>query len=87
MHSWQKHARQAQGSNAVYTVATHCLEPCLWIVDEAVEEDSLDIQQAVSHIAEAALLGLGDASKMYPETLEEMYESYSANEMEFRVIL
>ena len=79
MHSWQKHARQAQGSNAVYTVATHCLEPCLWIVDEAVEEDS--------HIAEAALLGLGDASKMYPETLEEMYESYSANEMEFRVIL
>ena len=52
-----------------------------------MEEDTLEIQQAVSHIAEAALLGVGDASKMYPETLEEMYESYSANEMEFRVIL
>ena len=57
------------------------------VAEETGEEDSLEIQQAVSHIAEAALLGVGDASKMYPETLEEMYESYSANEMEFRVIL
>lgn len=54
---------------------------------EPLEEDSLEIQQAVSHIAEAALLGVGDANKIFPETLEEMYESYGGEEMEFRVIL
>ncbi len=52
-----------------------------------MEEDSLEIQQAVSHIAEAALLGVGDANKIFPETLEEMYESYGGEDMEFRVIL
>lgn len=52
-----------------------------------MEEDNLDIQQAVNHIAEAALLGVGDACKMFPESLEEMYESYASHEMEFRVIL
>lgn len=56
-------------------------------VGEPVEEDNLDIQQAVNHIAEAALLGVGDACKMFPESLEEMYESYASHEMEFRVIL
>ena len=56
-------------------------------VGEPMEEDSLDIQQAVNHIAEAAVLGVGDASKMFPEFLEEMYESYATHEMEFRVIL
>ncbi|KAL0043157.1 hypothetical protein WJX79_010911 [Trebouxia sp. C0005] len=55
--------------------------------DEPLEEDSLEIQQAVSHIAEAALLGVGDANKIFPESLEEMYESYGGEEMEFRVIL
>lgn len=55
--------------------------------EEPLEDDSVEIQQAVSHIAEAALLGVGDASKMFPESLEEMYESYASNEMEFRVIL
>ena len=54
---------------------------------ESLEDDSIEIQQAVSHIAEAALLGVGDASKMFPQSLEEMYESYASNEMEFRVIL
>ena len=53
----------------------------------ALEDDSIEIQQAVSHIAEAALLGVGDASKMFPESLEEMYASYASNEMGFRVIL
>ena len=52
-----------------------------------MEDDNIEIQQAVSHIAEAALLGVGDASKMFPQSLEEMYESYASNEMEFRVIL
>ena len=52
-----------------------------------MEEDSLDIQQMVSHIAEAALLGVGDASRMFPDSLEEMYQSCATDEMEFRVIL
>ncbi|KAL3141854.1 hypothetical protein ABBQ32_004519 [Trebouxia sp. C0010 RCD-2024] len=55
--------------------------------EQLLEDDSVEIQQAVSHIAEAALLGVGDASKMFPQSLEEMYESYASNEMEFRVIL
>lgn len=55
--------------------------------EEPLEDDNAEIQQAVSHIAEAALLGVGDASKMFPESLEEMYESYASNEAEFRVIL
>ena len=54
--------------------------------EEPLEDDSIEIQQAVSHIAEAALLGVGDASKMFPESLEEMYV-YASNEMDFRVIL
>lgn len=51
------------------------------------EADSFEIQQAVSHMAEAALLGVGDASTLYPESLDEMYASYGGSDMEFRVIL
>ena len=51
------------------------------------EGDSFEIQQAVSHMAEAALLGVGDASTLYPESLDEMYASYGGSDIEFRVVL
>ena len=38
-------------------------------------------------MAEAALLGVGDASTLYPKSLDEMYASYGGSDMEFRVIL
>lgn len=73
--------------HSIYTNRADCMTTALVCADGPMEVDSLEIQQAVSHIAEAALLGVGDANKMFPESLEEMYESYGANEMEFRVIL
>ena len=71
-----------------HNAATHTLylSACCY-AGEVLEEDSLEIQQAVSHIAEVALLGVGDANRMFPESLEEMYDSYGGEEMEFRVIL
>ena len=69
-----------------YDAATLHLNVCCY-AGEVLEEDSLEIQQAVSHIAEVALLGVGDANRMFPESLEEMYDSYGGEEMEFRVIL
>lgn len=73
--------------HSIYTNRANIIATAFVYADGPVEVDSLEIQQAVSHIAEAALLGVGDANKMFPESLEEMYESYGANEMEFRVIL
>lgn len=55
--------------------------------EEPLEDEGVQIQQAVSHIAEAALLGVGDASKMFPASPEETYVSYASNEMQFRVML
>lgn len=57
------------------------------LTGHGVEADSLEIQEAVSHMAEAALLGVGDASTLYPESLDEMYASYGGSDMEFRVAL
>ena len=65
---------------------TFHLSACCY-AGEVLEEDSLEIQQAVSHIAEVALLGVGDANRLFPDSLEEMYASYGGEEMEFRVIL
>lgn len=72
-----------QHDAATYT--SYLTESCY--AGEVLEEDSLEIQQAVSHIAEVALLGVGDANRMFPESLEELYDSYGGEEMEFRVIL
>lgn len=57
------------------------------LAETGSEQDSLEIQQAVSRMAEVALLGVGDASTLFPESLDEMYASYGGSDMEFRVIL
>ncbi|DBA76409.1 TPA: hypothetical protein ACH3X1_010114 [Trebouxia sp. C0004] len=80
-------AYRGAGSESLGVLVTNQPSEDSYLPDEPLEEDSLEIQQAVSHIAEAALLGVGDANKMFPDTLEELYESYGGEEMEFRVIL
>ena len=49
-----------------------------------VEEE---IAKAVEAIAELALLGAGDIDKIFPESLDEVYAAYGADEMEWRVVL
>ena len=46
-----------------------------------------EIAKAVEAIAELALLGAGDIDKLFPESLDEAYAAYGADEMEWRVVL
>ena len=50
-------------------------------------EDEGEIARAVEAIAELALLGAGDIDKLFPESLDEAYAAYGADEMEWRVVL
>lgn len=50
-------------------------------------EDEGEIVKAVEAIAELALLGAGDIDKLFPESLDEAYAAYGADEMEWRVVL
>ncbi|KAL4522814.1 hypothetical protein Ndes2437A_g07565 [Nannochloris sp. 'desiccata'] len=45
-----------------------------------------ELTRAIDQMASLALLGIGDAAQMFPETLEEVYASY-ADEMEWRIML
>lgn len=48
--------------------------------------DSGDLSATIEQLAELALLGLGNAHRLFPETLEQEYEAY-AEETEWRVML
>ena len=52
----------------------------------AGEEDG-QLAKAVEAIAELALLGAGDIDKIFPESLDDAYAAYGADEMEWRVVL
>lgn len=43
--------------------------------------------KAVEAIAEMAILGVGHASQIFPKTLDEEYEAYGNDEMEWRIVL
>jgi hypothetical protein len=45
------------------------------------------MSKAVEAIAEMAILGVGHASKIFPRTLDEAYEAFGNDEMEWRVVL
>ena len=44
------------------------------------------MQRAIDQLAELVLLGAGDADRLFPDSLEEMYEAY-ADETQWRVML
>jgi hypothetical protein len=58
------------------------------VADEAAAQGWAEDEMgaAVRQIAEMALLGLGDADRIFPESLDEHYISVS-EEMQFRVAL
>ena len=51
------------------------------------ERGDQEMSEAVEAIAELALLGMGNAATMYPNTLDEAYAAYGSDEMEWRVVL
>ena len=70
-----------------------CMNSLLWSCILFMEdswnagEDEGEIAKAVEAIAELALLGAGDIDKLFPESLDEAYAAYGADEMEWRVVL
>lgn len=50
------------------------------------EEEDAELAAAIGQLAELALLGAGQASQLYPETLDELYASV-ADEAPFRIVL
>ena len=53
----------------------------------AAEVYDKEMAAAVSQIAELALLGAGHVQTMFPETLDEAYESFGGDELQWRVVL
>jgi hypothetical protein len=53
---------------------------------DATNNKGDEMAKAIDQMASLALLGVGDAAQMFPETLEEAYASY-ADEMEWRIML
>ena len=49
-------------------------------------EGEAEMQRAIDQLAELVLLGAGDADRLFPDSLEEMYEAY-ADETQWRVML
>ena len=65
------------------------LRSCILFTEDSwnAGEDKGEIAKAVEAIAELALLGAGDIDKLFPESLDEAYAAYGADEMEWRVVL
>ena len=79
----------------LHTVHTHAEDSCVLHPSgvrlhhgcESAGEDDGQIAKAVEAIAELALLGAGDIDKLFPESLDEAYAAYGADEMEWRIVL